>query len=88
MASTICLMAACACVERLDDFLFGHFLRAGLDHHDAVVAARDDQIEAALPPLRVGRVDDELPVDQADAHAGDRLLERNLGDARAPPTRR
>ena len=67
-------------VERLDDFLFGGFLRAGLDHHDAVAAARDDQIEAALAPLRVGRVDDELPVHQADPHAGDRLLERDLGD--------
>ena len=33
--------------------------------------------------LLVGRVDDVLAVDQADAHAGDGLLERNLESASA-----
>jgi hypothetical protein len=32
-----------------------------------------------LLPLLEGRVDDVVAVDQADADAGDRLLERNLG---------
>ncbi len=63
-------------LERLDDLLLGHFLGAGLDHHEAVLAAGDDEIELALLALLEGRVDDVLAVDQADAHAGDRLLER------------
>ena len=56
------------------------FLGAGLDHHDAVARAGDDQVERALLALGVGRVDDVLVVDHADAHAGDGLLERNLRD--------
>ena len=66
--------------ERVDDLLFGHFLRAGLDHHQAVLAAGDDEVELALLALREGRVDEVLAVDQADAHAGNGLLERNLGE--------
>ena len=34
-------------LERLDDLLFGDFLGARFDHHDRVLAARDDQIEPA-----------------------------------------
>ena len=66
--------------ERADDLRFGDFLGAGLDHHDAVARAGDDQVERALLALGVGRVDDVLVVDHADAHAGDGLLERNLRD--------
>ena len=47
MPATISLIAACARLERLDHLLFRHFLRAGFDHHDAVLAAGDDQIEPA-----------------------------------------
>ena len=78
IAATICLIAACARLERLDDLLLGHFLRARFDHHEAVLAAGDDEVELALLALLEGRVDDVLAVDEADAHAGDRLLERNL----------
>ena len=67
-------------VERVDDLLLGHFLRARFDHHQAVVAAGDDEIELALFALLEGRVDDVLAVDQADADAGDRLLERDVGE--------
>ena len=67
-------------VERGDDLLLGHFLRAGLDHHQAVLAADDDQIELALFALLERRVDDVLAVDQAHAHGGDRLLERDVGE--------
>ena len=78
-------MAACAGFERLDDLLFGHFLRARFDHHEAVLAAGDDEIELALLALLERRVDDVLPVHQAHAHAGNRLLER---DAPRAPARR
>ena len=45
MASTMRLMAACAGFERLHDLFLGDFLGARLDHHHAIVAAGDDQIE-------------------------------------------
>ena len=55
MPAMISLIAACAVLERLDHDLLGDFLRAGFDHHDAVVGARDDQIElAALALSKVG----------------------------------
>ena len=44
--------------ERADHLRLADFLRAGLDHHDAVIAAGDDEIERALLALVVGRVDD------------------------------
>ena len=83
MAVMICLMAACGLVEALDDLRLGHFFGAGFDHHEAILAARDDEVEFAFLPLSEGRVDDVLPVEETDTHAGDRLLERNLRQARA-----
>ncbi len=71
------LMASWPASSALHHFLFADFLGAGLDHHDRVLAARDHEVERALLALLVGRVDDVLPVDLADAHAGDRLLERD-----------
>ena len=65
-------------VERRDDLRLGHFLRAGLDHHQAVFAAGDDEIELAALALLEGRVDEVLTVEQTDADAGDRLLERDF----------
>ena len=72
-------------LERLHHLLFGDFLRARFDHHDGVLAAGDDQVEAAALALLEGRIDDELAVDQADADAGDRAGER---DARERERRR
>ncbi len=65
-------------VERLDDLLLGHFLRAGFDHHEAVFAAGHHQVELAVLPLLERGIDDVAAVHQADAHAGNRLLEGNL----------
>ena len=64
--------------ERADDLLFRHFLRAGFDHDQAVLAAGHDEVDLALLALFEGRVDQELPVNQTDANARDRLLERNV----------
>jgi hypothetical protein len=38
-------------VERADHFLLGRLFRAGLDHHDRVGAARDNQVHLALLAL-------------------------------------
>jgi hypothetical protein len=65
-------------LERLDDFFLARFLGAGLDHHQAVLAAGDRDIEFAALPLIVGRVDHVLAVDQADADTRDRGVKRNL----------
>ena len=64
--------------EGLHHLVFRHLGGAGFDHHDAVLAARDDDVEAAHLALRPGRVDDVLSLDQADADARDGLLEGHL----------
>ncbi len=58
--------------------LFGDFLGRGFDHHDGFFGAGDDQIQLRFATLIVGRIDDVFAVDQPDAHAGDRVLERNV----------
>ena len=65
-------------LERPDHLVLAHFLCARFDHHDAVLAARDDEVQHAPLALFERRVDEELAVDHADAHAGDRLLERDV----------
>ncbi len=63
--------------ERLDHLRFRHFLRARLDHDDAVPAAGDDEIERAALALVERGVDHELAVRESDAHAGERPRLRN-----------
>ena len=46
----------------------GQQVGAGLDHHDRVARAGDDQVELGVLELAERRVDDELAVDPADAH--------------------
>ena len=65
-------------LERFDDLLLGHFLCARFHHHQPVLAAGDDEVELALFALLESGVDDVLAVNEADAYARDRLLERNL----------
>ena len=58
----------------------GQQVRAGLDHHDRVARAGDDQVELGVLELAERGVDDELTVDPADAHRGDGAVERDLAD--------
>ena len=51
IVATICLMAACAASSASTTCCLGHLLGAGLDHHEAVLAAGDDEIELALLAL-------------------------------------
>ena len=60
--------------------VLGEDLDARLDHHDRVAGARDDEVELGVLELGVRRVEDVLAVDVADAHGGDRALERDLAD--------
>lgn len=60
--------------------VFGQNFRAGLDHHDRVPCAGDDEVELRLGKLAVRGVDHELAADAADAHRRDWALERNLAD--------
>ena len=41
-------------LERLDEFLFGHFLRGAFDHDDVVFGADVNEIEIALRCVRRG----------------------------------
>ena len=55
----------------------------------ASLRAGDDEVEVGVLGLIEGRVDDELAgLDvAADAHAGERALERDAGGHAAPPRR-
>ena len=60
--------------------IFGNFEGAGFDHDDRLVGAGHDQVHLAELLIGDRWVHDELAVEQTDAHAGDRVHERNLGD--------
>ena len=75
-------------VERLDDLLLGDLLGPGFDHHQAVLAAGDDEVELAVLPLLEGRIDHVLAVHEAHPDAGDGLLERESRRGRARRMRR
>ncbi len=66
-------------LERLDEFLFGHFLRGAFDHDDVVFRADVNEIEIARVTLVVRRVRDELAIDATHAHRANRAGERNVG---------
>ena len=53
--------------DRLQHVLLGHLAGEAFDHGDGVACAGDDQVEIALFQLAVGRHDDELAADAADA---------------------
>jgi hypothetical protein len=61
-----------------EDDLFGLFLGAGLDHHNAVFVADDHDVDGGGGALRVGGVDDELAIDAAHAHGADGGAEGNV----------
>ena len=65
-------------VERLEQRVLRHLVRAGLDHRQAFLRADDDQVELGLLlGLLQRRVDHELPADQTDPHRADRPEERH-----------
>ena len=66
--------------EGLGILIFGNFEGAGFDHDDRLVGAGHDQVHLAELLIGDRWVHDELAVEQTDAHAGDRVHERNLGD--------
>jgi len=64
--------------DGLGHHVLGQELRAGLDHHDRVAGARDDQVELGFVELAVRGVDDELAVDPAHSDRAYGPVERNL----------
>ena len=66
--------------DRVGHDRLGQDLGAGLDHHDRVAGARDDEVELRLRQLAHRGVDDELAVDATDAHGRDRAEERDVAD--------
>ena len=61
------LEGAVAEQDGLGHHVLGQEVGAGLDHHDRVAGARDDQVEIGLLELRVRGVDHELAADASDA---------------------
>ena len=62
--------------ERLEQQVFAHLLRAGLDHHDRVACAGDDEVKVARLELLDRGVQGETALDPSDTHAADGPVER------------
>ena len=67
-------------VQRVEDLGLGHLVGAALDHQHGLVGTSDDEIHVGGEELLLGRVDDEVAVDLADAHGADGRRVRNVGD--------
>ncbi len=67
-------------MQRLDELVLGQFLGLALDHDDLVVRADVHEVQVAELALGVGRVDDELAVDPADAHRADGAARTGMSD--------
>ena len=59
-----------ALVDGLDHLLFLYFLRAGFNHDHLGGRGSDSKLKVTLIPLLLGRVDDELAVDQSHLRHG------------------
>src|SRR5579863_3977426 len=66
-------------LDRVNNNLFADFFRARLDHHNAIGSADDHDVQRALAHFIVGRINNELAVDLADAHGSDWTEKRNFG---------
>ena len=80
-------------VERVEDLRLGDLVGAGLDHQDGLFGAGDDQVEVAaalgaVDQRLLGRVDDEVAVDLADADRADGRRQRDRRETSAPRRRR
>ena len=65
----------------LDNGFLGNLAGAGLDHHDGVLRAGDDEVEVAFGGLGEGGVDHVLAIDAADADAADGAVEGDVANA-------
>ena len=62
------------------NFLFSNLLRARLDHDNTLVAARHNHVKFRGAGFGVSGVGDVFPVDNADAHGADQVVERDIGN--------
>ena len=63
----------------IDHRILTHTSAAALDHHHAIFGGHDGDVQRALEPLGIGRIDDELTIHLAHTHRADRAAERNVG---------
>jgi hypothetical protein len=66
--------------DRVRHDVFGDDRGAGLDHHDRVAGAGDDEVDVGALEVADRGVDHELAVDAADAHGADGAHERDRAD--------
>ena len=65
-------------VEGFIEVRFGKFCGGAFDHDDLLTIADIDEVEVAVLAVRVGRVDNKLAIDAADANGADWACERNV----------
>ncbi len=67
-------------LDRLHHLVLGNLVPAALDHHQLGFAADIDQVQVAVQPLLVGRVDQQLAFDARYPHRADRPVPGNVRD--------
>ena len=68
-----------AAEDGLQDPRLGQLVGCRLDHHNRLVRADDDQVEIRNVTLAIGRVEDQLALDEADANSTHRVMEGDVG---------
>ena len=66
--------------QGLDHDALAQLFGPGLDHDNRLFTSCDHQVERRIAELFVGGIDDIDPLDQAYPHAGDRVVEGNVGE--------
>ncbi len=66
--------------DRVGHDVFGHDRCAGLDHHDGVAGAGDDQVDVRALKITHRGIDDELAIDTPDSNGADWPKKRNRTD--------
>ena len=66
--------------ERFDEAIFRDLVGGAFNHQHVLFIADIDEVEGAREHLLDRRIGDELTVDLANAHGGDRAGPRNVGD--------
>ncbi len=65
--------------QGLNHDLFRNFIGAGFDHNNRFFSSRDNQVQTRFTHFIVSRINDVASFDQADAHARNRIQERDIG---------
>src|SRR5579871_743963 len=69
-------------LDSIDDAVFGNFLRAGLDHHNAILGPHNHDVQRTFLTLALGRVHHELIIHESNPHSSYWPMEGNVAQGK------